>query len=418
MNFKKDKQYYKFCMYGFFKNLRFFEPFLILFFLEKGLTYFQIGVLYAIRELSTNILEIPTGIVADVIGRRRTMISSFSSYIVSFIFFYISKSYWLFILGMIFFSFGEAFRTGTHKAMIFEYLKIKGWEEYKVDYYGHTRSSSQFGSAVSSLIAASIVFFSKNYNLIFLFSIIPYIMDLLLMMSYPKELDGELKTFDEKKLKDNFKKVIKDFIVSFKDIKLLKAVLNSSIYSGYYKAVKDYLQPVLKSFALTLPLFLTFKNEQRESLIIGFVYFVIFIFTAFAARFSGRFAKKFSSFSKPLNLTLIIGISSGIIAGLFYNFDLKVVSILFYLLIYMIENLRKPLGVAYISASLDKDILATVLSASSQMSTIIVAVSSVLLGLCADAFGPGNAIIILSVLMITFSPLYIIKNEVSKNTKA
>ena len=28
----KDKQYYKFCMYGFFKNLKFFEPFFILFF--------------------------------------------------------------------------------------------------------------------------------------------------------------------------------------------------------------------------------------------------------------------------------------------------------------------------------------------------------------------------------------------------
>ncbi|BBE30325.1 hypothetical protein OSSY52_04660 [Tepiditoga spiralis] len=411
MKFKKDKQYYKFCMYGFFKNLRFFEPFLILFFLEKGLNYFQIGILYAIREISTNILEIPTGIVADSIGRRRTMISSFSSYIISFIFFYLSKSYWLFILGMVFFSFGEAFRTGTHKAMIFEYLKIKGWEDYKVDYYGHTRSSSQFGSAVSSLIAASIVFFSKNYSLIFLFSIIPYIMDLLLMMTYPKELDGELKTFDEKKLKNNFKKVIKDFILSFKDIKLLKAVLNSSIYTGYYKAVKDYLQPVLKSFALTLPLFLTFKNEQRESLIIGVVYFVIFIFTAFAARFSGKFAKIFSSFSKPLNITLIIGLSSGIVAGLFYDIDLRILSIVFYLLIYMLENLRKPLGVAYISSSLNKDILATILSASSQMSTIIVALSSIILGFCADVFGPGNAIIILSALLLIFTPLFLIKEK-------
>ncbi len=31
--FNKDLQFYKFCAYGFLKNLRFFEPFLMLFFL-------------------------------------------------------------------------------------------------------------------------------------------------------------------------------------------------------------------------------------------------------------------------------------------------------------------------------------------------------------------------------------------------
>ena len=40
--------------------------------------------------------------------------------------------------------------------MIFEYLKIKGWTEQKVHYYGHTRSYSQIGSAISSLIAGFI----------------------------------------------------------------------------------------------------------------------------------------------------------------------------------------------------------------------------------------------------------------------
>jgi len=87
--FHRDLQYYKFCTYGFLKNLRFFEPFLILFFVEKGLTYFQIGTLYAVREVSTNILEVPTGIIADSFGRRRTMIYSFISYIFSFLIFFI-----------------------------------------------------------------------------------------------------------------------------------------------------------------------------------------------------------------------------------------------------------------------------------------------------------------------------------------
>jgi len=73
-SFNKDIQYYKFCSYGFLKNLRFFEPFLLLFFMEKGLSFFQIGLLYSIREIGIYILEIPTGIFADTLGRKRTML--------------------------------------------------------------------------------------------------------------------------------------------------------------------------------------------------------------------------------------------------------------------------------------------------------------------------------------------------------
>ena len=36
--YKKDLQYAKFSAYGFLKNLKLFEPFLILFLLEKNLT--------------------------------------------------------------------------------------------------------------------------------------------------------------------------------------------------------------------------------------------------------------------------------------------------------------------------------------------------------------------------------------------
>jgi hypothetical protein len=67
-NIVKNSQYYKFGLYGFLKNLRFFESFLILFFLSKGLTYVNIGFLYSIRELTIFIIEIPSGVIADGVG--------------------------------------------------------------------------------------------------------------------------------------------------------------------------------------------------------------------------------------------------------------------------------------------------------------------------------------------------------------
>ena len=40
----------RFSLYGFLKNQRYFEPFIILFFLEKGLSFTQIGLLVLSKQ--------------------------------------------------------------------------------------------------------------------------------------------------------------------------------------------------------------------------------------------------------------------------------------------------------------------------------------------------------------------------------
>jgi len=405
----KDLQFYKFCAYGFLKNLRFFEPFLILFFLEKGLSYFQIGILYSIMKISTNILEIPTGIIADSVGRRRSMVFSFSSYIISFIIFYISQNFYLFAFSMILYASGEAFRSGTHKAMILEYLNLKGWKHMKVYYYGNTRSCSQLGSAISSLLAAYIVFVSGNYRIVFLASIIPYILDLILMLTYPKELEGDLKEFNINNLKSAFSRVLKEFIISFKEVNLLKSVLLTSTYSGYYSAVKDFLQPVLKNFALSLPIFLYLNEEKRAAIVIGIVYFFLYLITSFFSRKSGNFAERFSKLYAPLLITMNIGLLFGIMSGIFYENNIFSISIIFYIGIYLIENLRRPIGVAYISENINNNILASVLSVESQLKTILGAILVPLIGFFIDKFSLGISLIIISAILLLVNLAFIKK---------
>ena len=75
---------FRFCLYGFLKNQRYFEPFLMLVFLNQGFSFFLIGLLYACRDLTVNILEVPSGAIADSFGRRRSMMISFLAYIASF----------------------------------------------------------------------------------------------------------------------------------------------------------------------------------------------------------------------------------------------------------------------------------------------------------------------------------------------
>ena len=402
----KDLQYYKFCAYGFFKNLRFFEPFLLLFLLSEGVSYLEIGTLYAIKEITINIFEIPTGVLADSIGRRRAMISAFVFYIISFVIFYLSDTYWMFVLAILFYAYGDAFRTGTHKAMIFEYLKINGWQNQKVHYYGHTRSWSQMGSAVSALLAAFIVFVTGEYQTVFLFSVIPYLLDLALLSSYPKSLDGQRKRPAKGELINSFKSTINDFIYSFRNIHMLRAVLTQSVYTGYYKAVKDYLQPVIKTFALSLPFLVYLETGQRSALLVGIVYSLIYLLTSFTARNSGKFASRFSDLALPLNVTMLAGLVLGLLSGLFFYNGLYLFAIVFYAGIYLVENLRKPIGISLVADRLEKDILATALSAESQAETLFAALLATLLGFAADQWGVGVALMLVSGMLILLMPLF------------
>jgi MFS family permease len=408
--FDRDLQYYKFCAYGFLKDLRFFEPFLLLLFLDKGLSYLQVGSLYALREVLINIVEIPSGIMADAMGRRRTMIMSFMAYIVSFGLFYFSDSYLTLLGAMAVFAFGDAFRTGTHKAMIFDYLKLKGWADQKTHYYGHTRSWSQRGAALSALIAAGLVFVNGSYAPVFLFTIIPYVLDLLLMISYPAVLDGP-RHAQRGALKDEFIHVMKSFFSSFKNPSALRAIANQSLYTGYYKASKDYLQPMLKAFALGLPFFMDYADKERSALVIGVVYFFLYLATSYAAKSSGRFADRFSGLARPLNGTLFTGIGLGLASGMAYALGLPALSIVLYIGIYLLENLRKPMGIAYVSERMNQDALATALSAESQAETVFAAIIALALGFASDLWGPGLGIMAVSALCLAAAWVLRLKEE-------
>jgi MFS family permease len=407
--YKKDLQYAKFSAYGFLKNLKLFEPFLILFLLDKGMSFTLIGTLYAYREIMSSLLEVPTGVIADAVGRRRTMVQSFLAYIISFLIFYIASSYWILMLGMTFFAFGEAFRGGTHKAMIFEYLKMNGWQDQKVDYYGHTRSWSQRGSAVSSLIAAVIVYLSGRYDIVFLISTLPYVLNLFLMLSYPEELDQEINK--SVSIRESFIAVSKSLVNTFKGQGALRATTNVCIYDGFYNAVKDFLQPILKTLALSMPLLVFLQPKQRSAILVGLVYFFIYLMTSWASRRSGTFAARFRTLTAPLNLTMLTGFGIGIICGLAYYFGYNSAAVVLFTVIFIIQNLRSPMSVTYVSDTVPCEILATSLSVRSLVTAFYTAILAFVTGFLADHFGLGQALTILALSLMVLSPLYLVRME-------
>ena len=395
--FPRDLMFRKFQLYGFLKNLRFFDPFLILFFREAGFSFLQIGILYSVREISTNLLEIPTGIVADAFGRRKAMLASFSSYIASFLVFYFVPEFWAYALAMVLYAFGETFRSGTHKAMILEHLRLEGLVDCRVAYYGRTRAASQFGSAIASLIAAGLVFYSGQYRIVFLASTVPYILGLLLIATYPRRLDGESaagRAATPRRALGSLIEAIRNLSRMVRSPVLLRGLLNSALFDATFKSTKDYLQPLLQALALSLPILISLAAERRTAVVIGVLYFGIYVVTSLASAHAGVFARRSRSLSVAVNTSFLAGIGLLAVGGAAGWAGWPSIAAAAFLGIYLVQNVRRPVMIGYISDLLSHRTMATGLSVESQLKTLAMAAAAPLLGLAADHWGVGQAVLL------------------------
>jgi len=268
-------------------------------------------------------------------------------------------------------------------------------EHLKVAYYGRTRSFSQLGSALNALIAAALVFYTGSYRIMFLAATIPYTLDLLNMLSYPKALDGDLQRIPLKNIWTQTKNTIRGFSGIFTNRLALRSILNSSLYIALFKSTKDYLQPILESFALSLPFLLLVSDIKRSALLIGLVYFVIYLFTSYASRSAAGFSDRFPSLGRAINLSFLFGATMLLVAGFATSAKLTILSIIVFLIFYALASLRRPMNVAYISDQIDSRVMASGLSVEAQFSTILTAIFAPLLGLLADNFGIGAALAVL-----------------------
>lgn len=398
--FEKDIQYYKFCAYGFLKNLRFFDAFLLLFFLENGISYAQIGILYAAREIVTNVAEIPSGIVADTYGRKRSLVAAFGAYLISFGVFYYSSDFNLLLVAMLMFGIGDAFRSGTHKGMIMDYLRMNNWEDQKINYYGHTRSWSQMGSAISALLAGLLVLYSGNYRFIYLLSMVPYLLNFINIITYPEELNRSIKP-KKGQAKQELGGVVKSFFQVIRKPGVFQIMHSSALHSAFLKSIKDYIQLIMVQVSLLIPTMYSLDPKRKSGLVIGVIYFLIFLMTSYASKNSFRiFSKGFKNIS---HLTLVAGLIAGALSGLFLSLDLWGISLVFFVSVYVLENIRKPIMTGILSDEVPNEIFTSVISAQSFYKTLLISSLAVSLGVLADHFGLGISLLTVSALLLLIS---------------
>lgn len=400
---KKNNQIKKFCLYGFLKNLRFFEPYLYIYLIQVvHLNLFQIGTLFSIRGIIIYIFEVPSGIFADQYGKKTGLMICFIFYIASFFFFFLGGSYTIVVIAMVFFGLGEAFRSGTHKAMIYSYLEQKGWFEHKTFVYGHTRSFSLIGSSLSAFAAIFLIIKLPRMQSIFLFSIIPYILDFLLIWSYPDTLNEPVESTIS--IKNFFTYSIEQIKNVFTNKSLRKVVISSSLFDAIFKVLKDYIQPILKDIILVSGIYIVVSMEAATQLkiILGVIYGVMYIFSSWVSRNVYRLNLKFKS-SKLMDISFdILGIVFFI---MFFAIKTKIMLaiILLYFFLYLLKDGRRPLAVDVFGDYMRKNERATVMSIESQIGSLFMIVLAPLFGYVADRFSIATLFFVIGLLILVLN---------------
>lgn len=381
---------FRFSCYGFLKNLRLFEAFLVLALLERGLDFLAIGGLIAVREVTVNLFEVPSGALADGFGRKRCMVASMVAYIAAYLVLGLASSGWVLALGMASYGIGDAFRSGTHKALIYAWLRQQNRQAERTEVYGYTRSWSKIGSACSALAGGAVLVAGLDYRWVFFASVLPAFLNLINLASYPASLDQPSGAVGAA-VRDAFRHLREGFRLLFHESRLRRLMAGSMAVEGSHTVSKDYLQPLLQSLAIALPLGLGLDGDQRTGLLVGGVAAAGFLLASFASRNAHRLERAWGSADRAARrLALLMGVAYALL-GLCLPLGWAWIAVPVFVALTLLANLWRPIHVGRFDRDGEAEQAATTLSIEAQAKAGAAALLAPLLGLALDLTSRGAA---------------------------
>jgi hypothetical protein len=115
--------------------------------------------------------------------------------------------------------------------------------------------------------------------------------------------------------------------------------------------------------------------------------------------------KLFNNSAKSIDMLYIVGIGCIFVSGALIYASLKPFAVVVFILLYIIQNLRRPIVVTYLSKVIDSRIYASGLSLESQLQTIIVMITAPILGFLCDSLGVAGGLMAVSVVFLLVFPL-------------
>lgn len=341
-------------------GVRLIAPIVVFYLLNKGLTLTQVMVLQSINAFSIFLLEVPTGAVADMIGRKSSLTLSSIMLILGLIIYVGSGNYYVFIVAEIMFGFGLCFKSGADSALIYESLKEIG----RADEYAKIQGKAQSYSFLMQVIGSAVVgyLYSLNVNLPYLLSI-----GLLAISIVPTILMTEPNR-DDKKEKPGYMSHVKDsarFVVNHRQVRAL--IIYSAFIYTIWRIGFWYYQPYLKAIDVNIKY-------------VGMLFAGFNLLAAISARRANDLIDVIKDKSLVfLSLLFLISLLS---MGMISTF----VGALLFSLQEIARGLRRPILLKYINERIPNDKRATIISFKSLIENCCIILVYPIVGILMDNF--------------------------------
>jgi len=360
----------------------FFMPaFIILYFRDLGFSLFQISLLTMMMPLFMLLFEIPTGAIADVYGRKfSVLLGALIEGVAIFSIFFLDNFYALmFAFALV--GFGSTFNSGAREAWITDLLK-KEKKNFLHGYFAKSGSIDGIGLVVSGILGAFLV---KQFGLsiIWIVAGISFFVTFLLL-GFAKEHFVKRKV----KIKDSFKSLTKQSKVSINYVRHHKVLFLFLIATALIVFANEF------NGALAWVPFL--QNLGFPEHAFGYLWSAMGVMGIFAPLISLKFLKKGKE--RKFILTAIL------LTIFVLTLVIFVKSILFAFLIILSQlffgGMSHPVERSYFHKFIKSKLRATVGSVESMLIGIVGVLAMPLAGLSVDYFGARYTILISALLMI------------------
>lgn len=184
------------------RMLQFAPAFLVPYFWFLGLSATQIGILIAILPLFMLLFEIPTGAIADLYGRKFSVLLGYFLEGIGFLSLFFFTNYYALLGIFAFIGIGATFSSGSKEAWIADLIKSKK-SDLLHTYFVKEQTFQSFGLIISGFIGAIIVA-SLGLKYIWMFLFLSFVVSIIIL-SFSKEIFVR----KEITIKESYKKILK-----------------------------------------------------------------------------------------------------------------------------------------------------------------------------------------------------------------
>lgn len=150
-------------LFNFLIGFTFFAPLAIIYFAHVAGSYTLGTSVFGVMLVSAAILEVPTGIWSDRVGRRGTIILGSLTRVAAFTMYAIGLSYWWLVAGAILEGLSRSLYSGNNEAFLYDTLADDNREVEYQEHLGKTSSKEHLGIALSAVIGGLVASISFSW---------------------------------------------------------------------------------------------------------------------------------------------------------------------------------------------------------------------------------------------------------------